>query len=43
VKYLQLPRSHVILSFEKEIVQVVTGSRIVLYEMASTEEVIKID
>jgi hypothetical protein len=43
VKYLQLLRSHVILSFEKEIVQVVTETRSVLYEMASTEKVIEID
>jgi hypothetical protein len=43
VKYLQLSRSHVILSFEKEIVQVVTETRSVLYKMAFTEEVIEID
>jgi hypothetical protein len=43
VKYLQLLRSHVILSFGKEFVQVVAETRSVLYEMASTEEVIEID
>jgi hypothetical protein len=42
VKYLQLLSSHVILSFEKEIVQVVIETRSVLYEMASTEQVIEI-
>jgi hypothetical protein len=43
VKYLQLIRSHVILSFDKDIVQFVTETRSVLYEMSSTEEVIGID
>jgi hypothetical protein len=43
VEYLQLLRSHVIFSFEKEFVQVVIETRSVLYEMSSTEEVIKID
>jgi hypothetical protein len=41
VKYLQLLMSHVMLSFEKEIVQVVTEIHSVLYEMESTEEVIE--
>jgi hypothetical protein len=36
VKYLQFLRSHVIISFGKDIVQVVTETRSVLYEMAST-------
>jgi hypothetical protein len=43
VKYLQLLRYHVILSFEKEIVQAVTETPSVLYEMASTEEFNEID
>jgi hypothetical protein len=43
VKYLKLLRSHVLLSFEKESVQFVTETCSVVYEMASTEEVIKID
>jgi hypothetical protein len=33
VKYLQLLRSHVMLSFDKEIVQVVTETRSVLYDL----------
>jgi hypothetical protein len=43
VTYLKLLRSHVIFSFEKEIVQVVTETHSVMYEMASTEYVIGID
>jgi hypothetical protein len=43
VKYLQLLRSNVMLSFKKEIVQVVTEARTVLYEFASREEAIEMD
>ena len=43
VKYLQHLRPHVTLSFEKEIVQVVTETHSVLYEMAKMKEIIEID